>query len=859
MREVELGRVTSEVTPELRGRGGFGNGGASGGAVLQSGQRLLEAHVASGDALDVRHFHAHERMSELFEVAIVALSDNPDIDFEAVAGQDATFIVRSESGERSWTGICVHFEQTAVEERGLSTYKLSIVPKLWLATQRRNHRMFQLMSEIDIVKKLLDEWGIEHEMRLTESYKKRKYRVQYGESDYSFLCRLLEDVGVSFFFEGGNMMVLTDAPQSGAERAPIAFRDNPSRAEKEHVTSVRIHRRVRPGKYTMRDIDYRKPASYPLMASAGNAANVEARLERFHYTPGAFLFESDKGEATPNADDRGKFRTDEGEGKTLAQKRLDAKRGEAKRVTFETNALDPAPGVILSFLDHPKSDLGPDKRLLVLSSDFSGAPNAEWTHECDAVSADAPYRPPLMTPKPKTSGVESATVVGPPGEEIHVDEMGRIRVHFHWDRESKMDDKSSCWIPVSQPWGGAGYGGSNLPRIGQEVIIDFLGGDPDRPVVIGRVYTSLQPTPYRLPENKTQSGLKSNSTTGTGGYNEMMFEDAAGRELLRMQAERDLNKLVKHDEEVKIGRDRAKDVGRDDKFDVGRDRNRTVGRDESAKIGQDRSREVGRDETVDIGQDYARQIGRDLTQNVGQNRDETVGQDLSKNVGRNERESTGQNRTVSVGQNRTTSIGLVDSSTVGEKFFLQIQPPDSGGGEESADAGGGGGSPTSVTMVDKKIVITTGAGATLTMEGAEVRIEADVIKFLAKKNILADAEANDITLHAKTDIALHSDTTIHADTAAGVIDVQATGGNIVLGSNQSIAATGAIDVTVTASSGVAVVNGQSQAALVSATAAVVGAPTAVVAGENTFVSGSAEAELLGAHVLIQGGMVDINP
>src|SRR6185369_3912641 len=159
--------------------------------------------------------------------------------------------------------------------------------------------------------------------------------------------------------------------------------------------------------------------------------------------------------------------------------------------------------------------------------------------------AGAPYHPAMKTPKPKTEGVESATVVGPAGQEIHCDEFGRIRVQFHWDREGQFDDNSSIWIHVNQPWGGAGYGASNLPRIGQEVLVDFLGGDPDRPVVVGRVYTALQPTPYTLPANKTQSGRKSNSTGGGGGFNEIRFEDAVGSELFSTQAERDHEALVK--------------------------------------------------------------------------------------------------------------------------------------------------------------------------------------------------------------------------------------------------------------------------------------------------------------------------
>ena len=217
--------------------------------------------------------------------------------------------------------------------------------------------MFQQMSEIDIVQKVLGEWGVSPVLRLAGKYKKRKYRVQYGESDYTFICRLLEDAGVSFYFEGGGELVLDDGPQRNAPRAPLAFRDHPTQADLEHVTAVRVGRRLRPGAYTVRDHDHRRPPSYPLMARATGGAGVEGRLERFHYAPGAFLFESAQGNSTPHADDKGKYRTDEGDGAALARRRLDAERGGAKGVTFKTSAMDPAPGTVLSFLDHPKSEL----------------------------------------------------------------------------------------------------------------------------------------------------------------------------------------------------------------------------------------------------------------------------------------------------------------------------------------------------------------------------------------------------------------------------------------------------------------------------------------------------------------------
>ncbi|APR87514.1 Putative vgr related protein [Minicystis rosea] len=649
----------------------------------------IQVTVASGDSLDIREFSVHEAMSSLFNISLTVVCENPDVDLEAVVGKEASFSlhgrVEGSSRARTWTGICNELHQVRAEDSGLSTYRLQIVPTLWLTAQRRNHRIFQMISELDIVLKILSEWGIEPTKKLTSSYKKRKFIVQYGETDFVFMSRMLEDAGISFYFEeekGETKLVLSDAPQKNEARKPaVAFRDEPTVADREHITGVRFGRQVRPGKYTMRDVDYRRPASYKLLASAAKPeAGVEEKLERFHYVPGAFLFESEKGDETPSADDKGKHRTDEAEGSTLAQKRLDAARGDAFTCSFSTNVIDLSPGTVCTTLDHPHSALGSDKRLLVVESQIDGTREDELHHHVEVRSAEQAYRPKVQTPKPKVTGVESATVVGAAGEEIHTDEFGRVRVHFHWDRESQMDDNSSCWIPVSQPWGGAGYGGSNLPRVGQEVIVDFLGGDPNRPVVIGRVYTNLQKTPYKLPANKTQSGWKSNSTNNTGGYNEIMMEDSSGNELLRMQAEKDMHSLIKNDKQETVLRDR--------------------------------------------------------TRNTKRNEDVTIGKNLSKQVVENEREITGQNRSVAVGVNRSTQIGNIDSTIVGAIHSMMVMPP----GEQGPAPG------TGHVIIDDKITISTKSGASIVLEGTKITLTADNIVLTGKKGVIQTAEAGDMVI-----------------------------------------------------------------------------------------------------------------
>ena len=552
-----------------------------------------EVKIASGDALDVREFSITQSMSQLFSVTVTAVSKNPDIDFEAAIGQAASFTLhgRSLNGQaRTWRGILSELHQVRVDEKGLTTYHLRLEPKLWLASQRRNNRIFQTKTELDIARQILKEWDIDFEEKIATEYKTRKYRVQYGESDFGFMSRMLEEAGISFYFvdeHDRTVCVLSDAPQENKERpVPIAFRDTPGAADQEFVTSVKISRLVRPGKVTLRDHDYRRPASFALGASA-SSAGVEERLESFSYEPGAFNYQAIRADFTPVADDKGMHRGDDVEGHQLAKKRLAASRGDALSATFRANVIDLAPGSVLRILDHPQRAVGDDKKLLVITSRIDGNHTEPPKTQCEVRSASAAYHPPLRQQKPRAGGVESATVVGPPGEEIHTDEFGRVRVQFHWDREGTRDENSSCWIHVSQSWAGAGFGGTNLPRIGQEVIVDFLSGDPDRPVITGRVYTNLEKTPYPLPENKTRSGWKSNSVPSYGGYNELMFEDRAGAELVHMRAQRNMTTQVNNDHMSSIGHNRSTSIMKNESKTVGGNQDHSIQGSNSSTTGGD--------------------------------------------------------------------------------------------------------------------------------------------------------------------------------------------------------------------------------------------------------------------------------
>lgn len=280
-------------------------------------------------------------------------------------------------------------------------------------------------------------------------------------------------------------------------------------------------------------------------------------------------------------DDKGFARHTEKAVLTRSNVALEALRADRRSVSFSTNALDIGPGMVLSLGHHPRKDLAADKRLLVVSSSLEGTHDGEWVQSAEAVFASVPYRTAQRTAKPSILGLQSAVVVGPTGEEIHTDEHGRVRVQFHWDRENQYTPDSSCWMRVSQGWAGMGFGMITIPRVGQEVLVGFLEGDPDQPVIMGRLFNGTARPPYDLPQHKSRSGWRSDSTPGSGGYNEIMFEDAKGRELVYMQAERDLDTVVKRNEARSIGVDRQTNVGSVDASLIGARYNVTMKEAES--------------------------------------------------------------------------------------------------------------------------------------------------------------------------------------------------------------------------------------------------------------------------------------
>jgi len=568
---------------------------------------ILELSFESGeDSLEVRRFSVHEAVSSLFTASVWARSRFPNLDLESLVGKGASLRVASSykwarlGGARLWTGVCSYIEQVQAEPTGLSTYSMRIVPKVWLLTQRRNYRIFQHLSIPDIVDKLLAEWAIEPAWKVDRGkYPKLEYKVQYGESDYAFMSRLLEEAGIAFTFPDddakGSIITFSDALQTNDPRPtpPLPFMDNPNEsAEQEYVTKVRIAHEVKPGAHTIRDYDFRNPG-FPLFGEGFKAPAPEDKYEQYHYQPGALLVETGKGGDTPVADDKGIARYDQKFGHDRADRTLWGERVDKRGVVFETNTIDLWPGMVFSIGNHPHPELVETTRLLMLEFHVEGSHGEEWHMNGRAVFTDVPYRPPQQTQKPQVYSVQSAKVVGPKGQEIHTDEFGRVRVQFPWDREGTEDDNSSCWIRVSQGWAGTGYGMIVIPRIGQEVLVGFLEGDPDQPIIVGRVFNATEQVPYKLPDHKTRSTWKSDSSLGSNGFNEIMFEDLKQKELIYVQAQKNLRKLVKNDETITIGHDRQKLVVHNEIETTGMNRTEVTGANRTEITGANRVTIVG--------------------------------------------------------------------------------------------------------------------------------------------------------------------------------------------------------------------------------------------------------------------------
>ncbi|MFT5591307.1 MAG: type VI secretion system secreted protein VgrG [Bradyrhizobium sp.] len=580
----------------------------------QTNRDVFVKSALADDVLLFKSMHCREQLGQLFEFRIEMASLKSDIKIGDVLGKSMTVTLnRHDDVPRHFNGIVTRFTYEGWRE-GMASYVAVVRPALWLLTRSSDCRIFEdpypdhdeegkpEHSAVTIIKELCAKPIYNGLIKLDATKlstirKKRLYCVQYRESDFSFACRLLEEEGIYFYFthtESGHTMVLADS--YGAHAAvknyeTVEFFDAASsqKIRVEAVTQWMPGGEIQAGVYELNDYDFEKSSSsisggLKVKATIATAFR-QANFEQYDY-PGLYR--------------------DSEVGNALARARIESLHGQYEVISAEGNATGLTCGALFTLKGHPRSDqnrafLITSAQTSIVGNTFSTAGNhgeAGFSCRFTAVGSEHSYRPARQFEKPTMQGPQTAIVVGKTGEEICTDKYGRIKVQFHWDRLGKSDGANACWVRVSQAWAGKGWGAMFIPRVGMEVVVDFLEGDPDQPLVTGCVYNSDAMPPYALPAEQTKSVIKTNSSKGGEGFNELRFDDKKDNEEIFIQAEKDYNRVVKNNDTLKVGFEKA-DKG-DQTIGIKNDQSLEVGNDRKVKVVHDHTEEVGNNQTITI-------------------------------------------------------------------------------------------------------------------------------------------------------------------------------------------------------------------------------------------------------------------
>jgi type VI secretion system secreted protein VgrG len=604
---------------------------------MAANQERFDFQVADCEhELRVVRFQGHEEISSLFHFELELASEEQEIDFSSVVGRAASLMIYSEGEPRYLNGFISRFVQAAHGVR-FSTYHAVVVPKLWYLNHRHNCRIFQQQSAADIVEKILGEAnfsGDEYRIDLQNELPVREYCVQYRESDLNFVSRLMEEEGVSYYFEHDeekHILVFIDHstafPTIGAD-AVIYHEKWEGSVATEHIDQFHYAEEVTPDRVALQDYNFKKPG----MRLSAEQSGLECENREIYDYPGIF---------------------DE---PSVATKRSKIRLEEVQNVSKEgrgrSNVALLISGHHFQLNQYPRDEY--NKKYLLTAVTHEGAQpqvleegasieGSKYLNQFHCIPLGHPFRPTRKSPCPTIEGTQTAFVVGPEGEEIYTDEYGRVKVQFHWDREGNKDENSSCWIRVSQLWAGAGWGGIFLPRIGHEVIVDFLEGDPDRPIVTGRVYHGTNRPPYPLPAEKSKSTIKSNSSKGGGGYNEIRLEDKQGEEQIYIHAQR--NKAIR----------------------VNHKRHEWVGSDRHLEVRQNQFEHVEEDKHSTVSGDLFQQVVGDLNSAIESNRVEKIGGSEHHEVGLDRMEKVAGADHLQIGESSSLKVGNKYSVEVGQE------------------------------------------------------------------------------------------------------------------------------------------------------------------------------------------------
>jgi type VI secretion system secreted protein VgrG len=646
--------------------------------TFQQATRSLNLATPLGeDALQLTGFQGEEELSRLFQFRLELFSSDSKVAAEDIIGVNVTFSVDYDDGSRRFfNGFVQRFVAGDEDVKGVRAYRAEVVPWLWFLTQTTDCRIFQEMTVVEIIAKIFTDLGFSdfETSQVAGTHPKREYCVQYRESDFEFVSRLMEEEGIFYFFkhdDGKHTMVLADQPSAYAncKESTIDFpRDsNEHRSITSHIYSWEHVYQFRTGAWAHTDYNFKMPSNR-LMTTEKTVMKFKEvkKFERFDY-PGEY---GDKGVGAP-----------------LARIRMEELEIEHNLVSGSSGCKSMSPGHRFTVGRHrAKTEEG--KSFVVKkihhqareSTYETGLSNGmDYGNHFECFPAAATFRPARQTPKPVMRGCQTAVVTGPPGEEIYPDEFGRVKVQFHWDREGQYNDKSSCWIRVSQMHAGKGWGYIDLPRIGEEVIVDFLEGDPDQPIIVGRVYNGENKPPFDLPAQKTRRGNSTKTYKGSG-YNEMSMDDTPGNEQIRIHGQYNLDTVVEHDETHTIHNNRTKNVDVDESMTIGNNQQLTVGSNKTVNVGVNHVETIGANQSITVGSNQSTTVGNSqfftvgvsLTNIVGMMKNEAIGAISNEAVGATKTLTVGVAYVITVGSNMVTSVGGSSAEHVESKKSVNV-------------------------------------------------------------------------------------------------------------------------------------------------------------------------------------------
>ncbi|MGC2811025.1 MAG: type VI secretion system tip protein TssI/VgrG [Bradyrhizobium sp.] len=547
------------------------------------------------DVLVLVRFDATEGLSELFEFRVECLSEQPDLNFDGAIGQQCKVKIRVFDPEREFSGILVEAQWTGIVQ-DLHTYRLVLRPWLWLLGRTTDCRIFQNMTAPDIIKEVFNDRGFndyKSELHEEASCPRLEYCVQYRETDLNFVSRLMEQHGIYYFFKhdgGKHTLVLADSKSShsgvpGLTSVPLRAATGQFKSDEQHLTGWISERRFRTGKVELNDYNYEKPNAQMLSDAQGSEHYQHSDMEFYDY-PGKYKVKPD--------------------GERYAKIQLQSEQAMDHRRHGQGLAISLFPGGLTKLKEHSQPSQNVEYLIVQASHTFVsehyratsfGSNDEVYEGSYEFLPSDQPFRAPIVTPKPLIHGIQTAKVVTKDDnsdEEIDVEALTEIYVRFYWDRKKKR----SCKVRVAQAWSGKRWGGQFIPRVGQEAVIEFLEGDPDRPLVIGTVYNDEYKPPYDLPDKKTVAGIMSDSTKGGAGYNEWNFEDKKGSEKIGLHAEKDYELVIRHAETRTIGETFGSGVSRDTTLKNGDDKLDIQSGSQNVTISQDQTVDVQKTITI---------------------------------------------------------------------------------------------------------------------------------------------------------------------------------------------------------------------------------------------------------------------